>query len=245
MRRELLLPLTLVGLVGCQSPIVRMAAPGEHPLRVNVWIHQDLPGREGAEARFSEALRDQLANRARVLPQGAGTSPEEAQLEVHITAAQERGDLVKENAKAAFLKPVAALTAGGLSTYNPYGFVFFTALGLVSGTVASPVAAVGTEARGLYHNARLGYKPRHLVCKVSYRPSGAAAAEVLFPLGAWEVVKAMRPLAEGEPERFEAVRKEEAAALARVVVTKLTEELHWAVLPRSIEPDPQAAEAPH
>lgn len=221
-----------------------MAAPGEHPLRVNVWIHQELPGREGAEARFSEALRDQLANRARVLPRGAGTSPEEAQLEVHITAAQERGDLVKENAKAAFLKPVAAMTAGGLSTSNPYGFVFFTALGVVAGTVASPVAAVGTEARGLYHNARLGFKPRHLVCKVSYRPSGAAEAKILFSMGAWEVVKAMRPLPSGEPERFEAVRREEAEALARVVVTHLTEELHWVVLPRSAEHDSQVAEVP-
>ena len=223
-----------------------MAPPGEIPLRVNVWVHQALPGREDAEIRFSEALRDRLANRARVLAKGAESVQSEAQLEVHIMEAKERGDLVKENTKKAFVAPVVAMTAGGAQTSDPYAFMFFTALGVAAGTVAAPVAAVGTEARGLYHNARLGYKPRHLVCKVSYRPSGSHEAKVLFSLGAWEVVKAMHPLQEKEPKSFEAIRKEEAEALARVVVDRLAEDLHWSLLPRMQPPEVKslAGEAP-
>lgn len=213
-----------------------MAPPGEIPLRVNVWVHQALPGREDAEIRFSEALRDRLANRARVLAKGAESVQSEAQLEVHIMETKERGDLVKENAKEAFVAPVKAITAGGAGG-DPRAFVFFVALGAVAGTVAAPVAAVGTEARGLYHNARLGYKPRHLVCKVSYRATGSQEAKVLFSLGAWEVVKAMRPLGEGESKGFETIRKEEAEALARVVVDRLAEDLHWSLLPRMEQPE--------
>jgi hypothetical protein len=160
---------------------------------------------------------------------------------------KERGDLVKENTKNAFVASVKALTPREIETVGEvYGYVFFTALGVVAGTVAAPVAAVGTEARGLYHNARLGYKPRHLVCKVSYRASGSQEAQVLFSLGAWEVVKAMRPLGEGESKGFETIRKEEAEALARVVVDRLAEDLRWSLLPRMEQPEVKslAGEAP-
>lgn len=223
------LALPVLACLSCRPPQAVVAAPGLKPLRVNVWIHPALPGREELEGRLSETLRDTLSDRARILAKGAGPADGEAHLEVHVTAAKERGDLVKENAEVAFLTPVLVLAQ---PSGDPRAFVFLVALGAAAGTVAAPVAAVGTEARGVYHNLRLGFKPRHLVCKVTYRPEPGGTAVPLFSLGAWEVVKAMRPLADGRPKDWEAVREEEAKALARVVSDRLSRDFHWAPLPR-------------
>lgn len=235
-------PALLIALVACQRPAVRLAAPGERPLRVNVWLHQPFPNREDLELRFSEALRDRLADRARVLPPGAPVQADEGHLEVHITAAQEHGDLVKENAGKAFKAPVKAMTPQYGQTNDPYAFVFFAALGVVAGAVAAPVAALGTGARGLYHDVRLGYQPRHLTCQVTYRPSQGYAPTPLFSLGAWEVLKAMKPLPKGEPRSHEALRREEAETLARVVADRLIQDQHWVRLSREQTPAGAAKE---
>jgi hypothetical protein len=195
-------------------------------------MHQVVPDRAEAEARLAEAIRDRLADRAQILPRGVEARADEAQLDIHITNVRERGDLVKENAKNAFITPIEVMAAGGAKTYDPEGFVFFSALGVVAGAVAGPVAAVGTEARGLYHNARLGYKPRHLICKVTYRSGPDQGTLEIFSLGAWEVVKAMKPLSPGEARTPDAFQREEAEALARVVCDKLAEECRWVPLSR-------------
>lgn len=218
----------LLILTACRTPGSRPAPPGELPLRINVRLHQAFPNREGAESRLAEALRDRLAGRARVLSAGADARADEAQLEVHVMAAPEREDLVRDNARNAFMAPVKAMADVRLQPGNdPWGYVFFVALGVVAGAVAGPVAAVGTEARGLYHEARLGYQPRHLICRVDYREGPDSGTRELFSLGAWEVVKAMKPLAEGEDKTAEALQREEAAALARVVGDRLAVDFRW------------------
>ena len=95
---------------------------------------------------------------------------------------------------------------------------------------------MGTGTRGLYHDLRLGYQPRHLVCRVQYRYAANEETRELFALGPWDVVKAMKPLAEGQERTPAAIRQEEAEALARAVSDRLSADHRWAAVYRPDDP---------
>jgi hypothetical protein len=194
---------------------------------VSVRIQEHSSGREVAERRLTEALRDRLADRAVVLPESGDPASGEMGVEVLVVASKARGDVVKDSALGAFRD-----TAGGVGRElagQVKDFREAVAVGIfvvAVGTVAVPVAAIGAEVRGLSHNARLGYKPRHLICRVFVKPGPGSGEVECFELGPWDVVEAMRPMTREQLSDPEALAKEEAEALAKVVCLRL-ERLGW------------------
>lgn len=214
--------------LGCHSP--EMIAPPPvvgHPLRVTVKVTDVRSDRFEVEQRFAEALRDRLADRARVLPANAPEDPDELELVVKVVQSMARGDVVKDSAAKAFLVTTTTMGDGVLRGANkPEELVVGAVLVVAVGTVAAPVAATSAEIRGIYHNVRLGYKPNHLVCQVLVgRPTSKPFTEC-FRLGPWDVVKEMRPMTQAQMQDSKALTKEEAEALARVVCDRL-ESLGW------------------
>ncbi len=214
--------------VGCSRPEVVAPPPLEgRPLRVQVMLKERRPDQEAVERRFSEALRDRLSDRARVLPANAEAVPAELRLEVRVEASKARGDVVKDSASEAFLGSMFVTADGVAHTVKtPEEVAVGAVLVVAVGTIAAPVAATSSEVRGIYHNVRLGYKPRHLICRVFVLNSDGKSARECFSLGPWDVVKAMRPMKDEQLKDPLALEKEEAEALARVVTDRL-EALGW------------------
>ncbi|HJW32446.1 MAG TPA: hypothetical protein VJ505_03680 [Holophagaceae bacterium] len=220
--------------LACAKP--SLAPPPATPLKVTVAFTEQRPDREALEHRWAEALRDRLAHLGAVRPGGAQGEATDAELKVEVKAVAPRGDMVKHAAGDAFVGSVAGgVDLIGDGAASPSEVLFGGALGALVGVVAAPVAVVGTEGRALYHNARLGYKPRHLICKVTFwKDSGPGV--IILETNGWDVIKAMRPMTEAEAKVPGAVQREEAEALATVVVEQLEKVHHWPRIPRAPEP---------
>lgn len=224
--------------LACAKP--QLAPPPATPLRVTVVFSEDRPDREALEQRWAEALRDRLAHLGAVRPMGAPAEATDAELKVEVRAMAPRGDVVKHAAGDAFVGSVAGgVDLVGQGAASPSEVLLGGALGALVGVVAAPVAVVGTEGRALYHNARLGYKPRHLVCKVTYWKDSSPGTTILETTG-WEVIKAMRPMTEAEAKIPGALQREEAEALALVVSEQLEKVHRWPRVRR--EPAPASGQ---
>lgn len=93
-----------------------------------------------------------------------------------------------------------------------------TAAGAAIGTVAGTVGGVSEGVvRGAYHDARLGYRPKHLICRVSYAPDGTTTPHQIGSTDAWAVIKEMRPMSNGDAHDIQKLHAEEARALSVVV----------------------------
>jgi carbonic anhydrase len=68
----------------------------------------------------------------------------------------------------------------------------------------------------------LGYRPKHLICTVSYAPDGTTTPRQIGSTDAWAVLKEMRPMSNGDAHDIQQLHKEEARALA-VVVDRILE----------------------
>jgi hypothetical protein len=210
--------------VGCQRPEVNAPPPLEgRPLRIQVLMLESRPDQQVVERRFSEALRDRLADRARILPEDAVVDPAELKLEVRVEANKARGDVVKDAAAEAF---VSSMVVAGDGVAHSAKTPEELAVGAVLVMAVGTVAATGSEVRGIYHNVRLGYKPHHLICRVFVMNADGKSARECFSLGPWDVVKAMHPMREEQLKDPLALEKEEAEALARVVADRLAS-LGW------------------
>ncbi len=230
----LLMAVAAVLTLACTKP--QLAPPPATPLRVTVVFSEARPDRESLEHRWAEALRDRLAHLGDVRPMGAPAEAADSELKVEVRAVAPRGDVVKQAAGDAFVGSVAGgVDLVGNGSASPSEALLGGALGALVGVVAAPVAVVGTEGRALYHNARLGYKPRHLICKVTFWKDSALGITILETTG-WEVIKAMRPMTEAEVRVPGALQREEAEALASVVAAQLEQIHHWPRIRREREP---------
>ncbi len=234
MKTSILIAATAALTLACAKP--RLAPPPATPLKVTVAFTENRPDREVLEQRWAEALRDRLAHLGTVRPGGAPDEASDSELKVEVKAVAPRGDVVKHAAGDAFVGSVAGgVDLIGNGAASPSEILVGGALGALVGVVAAPVAVVGTEGRALYHNARLGYKPRHLVCKVTFWKDSGPGVVILETTG-WDVIKAMRPMTEAEAKVPGAVQREEAEALATVVVEQLEKVHHWPRVQRAPEP---------
>ncbi len=234
MKHSILIAVTAALTLACAKP--KLAPPPATPLKVTVVLTENRPDREALEHRWAEALRDRLAHLGSVRPGGAPDAATVSELKVAVTAAAPRGDVVKHAAGDAFVGSVAGgVDLIGSGNASPSEALVGGALGALVGVVAAPVAVVGTEGRALYHNARLGYKPRHLICKVTFWKDSGPGVIILETTG-WDVIKAMRPMTEAEAKVPGAVQREEAEALATVVVAQLEKVHHWPRVHRVPEP---------
>lgn len=104
-------------------------------------------------------------------------------------------------------------------TRDSLAFVVVTTVaGATVGAAAGTVGGVSDGvARSAYHDLRLGYRPKHLVCKVSYAPDGNTSPQLIGSTDAWAVLKEMRPMGRDEAHQVQKLHQEEARALAIIV----------------------------
>lgn len=221
--------------LACSKPQLAPVPPPQGPLHVAVHIRVQLPSRAEAEQSFAESLRDRIAAQARIRPAGEAFEGGDSELRVEILDSMARGDVVKESALKAFSGSVEWGVSQGKDDLDPRDELMGGFYGAIFGLVVAPAAATGSEARGLYHNVRLGYKPRHLICRVTLRKGGGEPLVVLETTP-WDVVKAMRPMTATEARQPGALQREEAEALAKVISENLASVHGWPI--RGPQPEP-------
>jgi len=224
--------LLLLATLACGKPVAEPRPLGVRPLLVRL----DCSGSEsggGLDAScYGEALRDRLSNQARVLPTGHQEADEAATLVVRLRVLDGRSEVVRQAAGRGF---DAGFQEGWKSTGKTEGdlkgVAFDVAAGAVVGTffglVAAPVNAATAETRAIYHNARLGYKPRHVVVQVALVETPDGPEHHLFETTAFDVVKAMQPMSNAEAREPGRLAREEAEALARVVSERMARDFGW------------------
>lgn len=232
----------LLAAISCQHPDAGPRPLGGRPLAVRLDCHGGDPDR-GIDECYGEALRNRLANQAQVLSKDQAGTTGFASLVVHLRILDSRAKVVGNAALDGFTSGFSSgWKATGKTGSDPKSTLTDAAAGVVVGTlfgvVAAPVNAATAEARAIYHNARLGYKPRHVVVKVSLIPGPDQAETPLFETTAFEIVKAMRPMKNAEAREPGRLMKEEAYALAKVVSTHMERDFAW-------KPGPQPRRNPN
>ena len=223
--------LLILASLACGKPAVEPRPMGGRSLLV----HLDCPGCEPGgdlDARYGEALRDRLSNQARVLPPGHPEADEALTLVVRLRVLDGRSEVVRQAAGRGFQAGFqegwksSGKTGGGLKD-AAFDLVAGVVVGTFFGLVAAPVNAATAETRALYHNARLGYKPRHVVVQVALVETPGGPERQLFETTAFDVVKAMQPMSNAEAREPGRLAREEAGALARVVSERMARDYGW------------------
>ena len=229
----------------CQRPQMEPRPIGERPLVVRMECHGGDPD-HAIDGCYGEALRDRLSSQAVVASKDRPETPDSATLIVHLRILDSRSKVVGNAALEGFTSGFSAgWKATGKTGDDPKTALQDAVGGVVVGTlfgvVAAPVNAAAAETRAIYHNARLGYKPRHVVVQVSLISAPDAQKTALFETNAFEVVKAMRPMKNAEAREPGRLMKEEAFALAKVISRHLERDLGWKARPHP-QLEPPAAE---
>jgi hypothetical protein len=223
--RKLLSAILLVLPLACQRPEVEPRTINGKPLLVRMECHGGDPDKS-IDGCYGEALRNRLSNQAQILSKDQPAAPDFATLIVHLKIMDSRAEVVGNAALDGF---TSGFSSGWKSTgktgddpksaiQNAVGGVI---VGTIFGVVAAPANAASAEVRALYHNARLGYKPRHVVVQVALVPGTDFKEVPLFETNAFEIVKAMRPMKNAEAREPGRLMKEEAYALAQVVAASV------------------------
>ncbi len=203
--------------IGCQRPDVEAFRQRPAPVVVSVSMPERVPDRTGYQKEYAAALRARLATRLVVVPEGVTPPEGAARLVVDIR------DLAPASGSpsAAAVGATAGVAVGLLSAAsgNREG-AFFDGLfwGLWAG---SNVAA--ERDRNEY---RLGFRPNHIRAQASLLKPGDPEPLWVASIDPYEVVEAMDPLPPGSRDDPDRILEEEAKGFARVVVRKLSEDLH-------------------
>lgn len=225
-------------LTACVRPEPALVPPAA-PLVVRLALKTDAPVDAATQQAWAEAFRDRLAGQAQILP---GDGPVEGAGLLEIT-----------------VEPLARGQAVGRATADASGRAFGVgwdaikaesqdlrdqlaagAAGLVSGTVCAlvtaPVSAGAAQTRALFHQARLGYKPRHVVLTCRYQAGPGAKAEEILTTRAMDVVKRMRPMSTAQAHQPGRLAAEEGRAAAQLLSERLAQR-GWRPIRRSASPE--------
>ncbi len=223
----------LLLLAGCRRPDI--AAFGRQPLPIQVVFLAEGADPRSAPRReeYAAALRAGLAGCTMVVPAGVEPPVPAAVLSVVVT--QVRNPAEPSPGAIGVAAGVAAGTLGVLAgDRDSFWNGFFW--GIFAGGAVQEELDAGAW--------RLGYVPARVSAIVSLRDPRARSPLLKFSVHGREVVDAMQPLEPGD--RWDPVRvgEEEARAFARVVVARLSRELHWLPLgePSYYHPDPAPME---
>jgi hypothetical protein len=211
-----LLPLLLA--FACRRPDVEAFQQSPSPVTVSVRMPRRVPDREGYQKEYAAALRARLATRLVVVPEGVTPPAGACQLQVDIR------DLSPAHGapSAAAVGTATGVAVGILSAAsgNREG-AFFDGLfwGLWAG---SNVAADRDD-----HEYRLGYRPDRIRAEVRLVKPGDPEPLWVASIDPYEVVESMDPLPPGSRDDPDRILEEEAKGFARVVVRRLSEDLHF------------------
>ncbi len=235
--RVLVASLAALGLsLGCRGPELRVSRLGlrNEPFHLRVQLPEG-PDREARETMLRANLNATLkANHALV---AAEDQQERDPILLIQVEEMSRGDVTKQtiSSNAAMGATFGAVggfqagaeTASAVSTGSPNlketrdSLVFVVVTTVAGATVGAAAGTVGGVsdgvARSVYHDLRLGYRPKHIVCKVSYASSGNAMPLQIGSTDAWAVLKEMRPMSKDDAHQSDKLHLEEARALAIIV----------------------------
>ncbi len=231
----------LVLSLACQRPQLEPHPIDGRPLVVRLECHGGDPDHV-MDGCYGEALRDRLSNLAEILSKDQPGTADFATLVVHLQILDNRAKVVGNAALDGFTSAFSTgWKATGKTGDDPKSALQNAVGGVVVGTffgvVAAPVNAAAAETRAIYHNARLGYKPRHVVVRIAFIQSPGFKEITCFETSAFEVVKAMRPMKNREAREPGRLIKEEAYALAKVVSRRIERDFGW-------KPKPTLRESP-
>ncbi len=205
--------LFLTGL-GCKSPQLATIKKTNTPIQVAMSLPATVPDRARVEQLYKDALSQQLGSQMRLAVAGSEDMAKGPVLCVTVSyvdaTAQEtgsaavQGDALGTAYSAGQGKPVGTALGNGLATGTVFGLITY--------------AGASIREKGLEH--RLGYTPRHAVCKVEWVEAAGSPPKLLTTTNAWEVTKAMRPMPAGETATAESIMQEEARALGQVLSAK-------------------------
>lgn len=241
-RRLRLLPPILAGLaclaslIACRGPELRVTSKADLGTPISLQIR--LP--EGPERASREtALRDNLTSTLQTghsFVTAENRKDLDAVLQIEVKELS-RSEAFRKTVSESVSHSAGAGTVGGVATgvevasnVSPTvdakqdakdGFVFIAATtlaGAAIGTAAGTVGGVSEGvARGTYQDIRLGYRPKHLICRISYAANGSQPLRELGNTDAWAVLKEMRPMSSKDAHDVQKLHQEEARALARVI----------------------------
>jgi hypothetical protein len=241
-RPLLLVPVSLLLLVGCQPPEIDAFRQRPVPIVVRLEVPASIPGADAIGQEYAAALRSRLATRTTVVVDGAAPPAAAADLRLVVT------DIRRSSGEpsAAAVGVATGLAVGTLNAVLGNRNAAWEGVywGLWTGT--NVAAAQHAERRSL------GYRPNRInaVAYLTQKDASAPGKVVTlaeFDVSGQEVVESMMPLSPAERDDPPRVREEEARALARVVVRKLEDRFGWTAKsqpdfygPRKeVDPEPQ------
>lgn len=202
---------------GCRRPDVDAFVQHPVPVVVSVAMPERVPDRAGYQKEYAAALRARLATRLVVVPEGVAAPPDAVRLQVDIRDLSPAG----RSPSAAAVGATTGVAVGLLSAAsgNREG-AFFD--GLFWGLWAGSSVAADRDR----HEYRLGYRPNRIRAEARLVKPGDQEPLWVADLDPYEVVEAMDPLPPGYRDDDDRILEEEAKGFARVVVRKLSEDLH-------------------
>ncbi len=216
MRRPvLLLPALVLGLA-CQHPQVAAVAQQHRPVAVTVSLPATVGDRTRLEGLYADAIRARLAGRVNVADPAAALPPNAAGLMVVLNVDSNTvSSEAVEGFHAGFQTGFAYKVGAGKEILPALGD------GLLTAAAFGVISGAGSSLRELHHELRLGYRPKHIRCDLVFKTSPDGVPMTLAKTDSWEVVKAMLPLTDEALKDPDGLHREEARALASVVVKRM------------------------
>ncbi len=202
---------------GCQRPDVDAFLQHPAPVTVHVRMPREMPDRDNYQKEYVAALRARLATRLVVVPEGVTPPAGAVQLQVDIR------DLSPgpRTPSPAVVGVATGAAVGVLSAVaGDREGAFFD--GLFWGLWAGTNAAADRDRS----DDRLGYQPNRIRAQVRLVKPGDPEPLWVASVDPYEVVEAMDPLPPGIRDDPDRILEEEAKGFSRVVVRKLSEDLH-------------------
>ncbi|HJV90968.1 MAG TPA: hypothetical protein VJ623_11735 [Holophagaceae bacterium] len=208
----LVLPALFLG-VACKRAEVEAFRQAPKPVVVRFDVPTEVPDREAVAKEYAAVLRQRLASRLVVVPEGVEPPAGAAQLSVVISS----------------------MRASERATPGEVGLATGVTVGVISGAMGSRHPVWNGFWWGMFagHHAaheqryedRLGYRPMRMEARLLLTQPGLQDPVVDMDLEPREIMDAMDPIRRSEEDDPEAIREAEARGLARVVIRALDEEL--------------------
>lgn len=230
----LVLPALLAGLA-CRRVEVEAFRQSPRPVVVSILVPKEVPDREDVAKEYAAVLRNRLATRLVVVPEGVQPPAEAAHLQV-IIESMEPGSRGATPAQVGVATGVTVGVVSGMLGNRHAAWSGFW-WGMFAGSQA---------AREQRESDRLGFRPMQVEARLLLTYPGGKDPVIEYDLEPRDIMNAMDALRRSEEDDPAAIREAEARGLARVVIRVLDDELglragepRWFATKPAEEPRPE------
>ncbi|MBI3132843.1 MAG: hypothetical protein HYZ13_16125 [Acidobacteria bacterium] len=215
MRPALILVLpALVASMACRRPEVDAFRQSPHPVVVKFNVPEEVPDREAVAKEYAAVLRQRLATRLVVVPEGVEPPNDAAQLTVVIASMQPGSSEPTPGQVGVATGITVGVISGAMGSRHPVWNGFWW--GMFAGHHA---------AHAKRYEDRLGFRPIRMEARVFLTQPGLRSPVVEIDLDSREIVEAMDPIRRSDEDDPAVIREAEARGLARVVIRALDDQL--------------------